>query len=464
MENIEQMAATIHRHRDEDHEKIRAMLAGLRVPDVVEVLNAVPSLEESAEVLMLMPLERAIDVCDQRTLHRRGALLEQLPPETAAKVLDAMVSDERTAAVREMCDHDRRLLLPLLSDSARKEVEQQLKYPPHTAGELMATEFVHLLPTMSVGQALETIRQVARDRESIYACYVVEQGTNRLLGAVSLRDLVMADAAQPVSQVMRSNPVTVGALEPRKNAVHKISKYNLLAVPVVEQDGRVVGFVTVDDAIDTLVEEQTNTVLRMGAVEAGALDEPYMASPWRLLVKKRATWLVLLFLGEMLTATAMGHFEDEIARAVVLALFVPLIISSGGNSGSQATSLLIRALALGEVRLKQWLQVLRRELVSGFSLGCILGLVGVARICVWQWLGWYDYGPYWVRVALTVGFSLVGIVLWGSIAGAMLPFVLKRIGLDPATSSAPFVATLVDVTGLVIYFTVAKVMLHGALL
>jgi magnesium transporter len=464
MEDIEQMAAKIHRHRDEDHETIRAMLAALRVPDVVEVLNAVPSLEEAAEVLTLMPLERAVDLCDQPTLHRRGALLEQLPSDLAAKVLNAMASDERTAAVREMCDHGRRLMLPMLSDSARKEVEQQLKYPPHTAGELMATEFVRLLPTMTVDQALETIREVARDRESIYACYVVEPGTDRLLGAVSLRDMVMADPAQLVSQVMRSNPVTVGVLEPRKNAVHKISKYNLLAVPVIEHDGRVVGFVTVDDAIDTLIEEQTDTVLRMGAVEAGALDEPYMASRWQTLVKKRATWLVLLFLGEMLTATAMGHFEEEIAHAVVLALFVPLIISSGGNSGSQATSLLIRALALGEVRLKQWLQVLRRELVSGLALGLILGAVGVVRICLWQWLGWFNYGQYWVRVALTVGLSLVGIVLWGSIAGAMLPFVLKRIGLDPATSSAPFVATLVDVTGLIIYFSVAKVMLHGALL
>ena len=341
MEDIEQMAATIHRHRDEDHEKIRTMIAALRVPDAVDVLNAVPSLEEAAEVLTLIPLSSAIAICDQPTLHRRGALLEQLPPELAAQVLSGMASDERTAAVRDMCDHGRRLLLPVVSESARQEVEQQLRYPPHTAGELMTTEFVRLEPMMTVHQALERIRTVAHDRESIYACYVVEPSTDRLLGAVSLRDLVMAEANQPVSAVMRSNPVTVSVLEPRKNAVQKISKYNLLAVPVIAQDGRLVGFVTVDDALDALVEEQTATVLRMGAVEAGALDEPYLASPWQLLVKKRATWLVLLFLGEMLTATAMGHFEDEIAHAVVLALFVPLIISSGGNSGSQATSLLI---------------------------------------------------------------------------------------------------------------------------
>jgi len=260
------MAATIHRHRDADHAKIRTMIAALRVPDAVDVLNAVPSLEEAAEVLTLIPLASAIAICDQPTLHRRGALLEQLPPELAAQILSGMASDERTAAVREMCDHGRRLLLPVLSESARQEVEQQLKYPPHTAGELMTTEFVRLEPTMMVHQALEQIRTVARDRESIYACYVVELGTDRLLGAVSLRDLVMAESNQPVSAVMRSNPVTVGVLEPRKNAVQKISKYNLLAVPVIAVDGRLVGFVTVDDALDALVEEQTNTMLRMGAV------------------------------------------------------------------------------------------------------------------------------------------------------------------------------------------------------
>ncbi len=464
MENIEQMAATIHRHRDEDHETIRAMLAALRVPDAVEVLNAVPSLEEAAEVLTLIPLQRAIEVCNQPTLYRRGALLEQLPPELAAKILEGMASDERTAAVREMCDHGRRLLLPLLNSSARQEVEDQLKYPPHTAGEMMTTEFVRLVPTMTVSQALERIREVARHRESIYACYVVESRTDRLLGAVSLRDLVVAEPALPVFEVMRSNPVTVGALEPRKDAVQKISKYNLLAVPVVEQDGRVVGFVTVDDAIDSLVEEQTDTVLRMGAVEAGALDEPYMASPWQLLVKKRASWLVLLFLGEMLTATAMGHFEDEIAQRRRPRPFCSADYLQRRKFRFASDVTVDSALALGEVRLKQWLPVLRRELVSGLSLGLILGSVGVVRICLWQWLGWYDYGPYWVRVAATVGLSLVGIVLWGSIAGAMLPFVLKRIGLDPATSSAPFVATLVDVTGLIIYFSVAKVILHGALL
>ena len=279
-----------------------------------------------------------------------------------------------------------------------------------------------------------------------------------------MRDLTMADGDQKVSEIMRTQPETVRLEESQKDVALKISKFNLLAVPVIGANDRVVGFVTVDDIIDVMVEEQTNTVLRMGAVEPGALDDPYMKTPWQTLVLKRANWLVILFLGEMLTATAMGHFEDQIAKAVVLALFVPLIISSGGNSGSQATSLIIRALALGEVLLKDWWKVLRRELVSGLSLGLILGAIGVVRICLWEWLGWQEYGVHWFLIASTVGLSLVGIVLWGSLSGAMLPFILKRLGLDPATSSAPFVATLVDVTGLIIYFSVAQVILHGTLL
>jgi magnesium transporter len=361
-----------------------------------------------------------------------------------------------------MSAHERTRLLPRLGDEVRAEVERLLRYPDRTAGGIMTTEFVRLEPGMTVAQALERIRAEARDRDTIYACYILD-AAGKLLGAVSLRDLIMAGPSQTVGAVMRGHPVSVGALEDRVEAARKISKYNLLAVPVVEADGRVVGFVTVDDVIDVMVEEQTEDVLRMGAVEPGALDEPYLTAPLPRLVRRRAGWLVILFLGEMLTATAMGFFEKEIEKAVVLALFVPLIISSGGNSGSQATSLVIRALALQEVRLRDWWRVLRRELSSGVALGAILGSIGFLRITVWSLFG-AVYGPHWPLVALTVGLSLVGIVLWGTAAGSMLPFILKRLGLDPATSSAPFVATLVDVTGLVIYFTVAMLILRGTLL
>jgi magnesium transporter len=464
MDDLEKIAKSIHLHRDEDHEAIRSRLQGLRPADAAEVLNLVPSLGEAAEMLGLVSPDTAIAVLEQPTLERREKLVSQLPSERAAQLLEGMAADQRTAIMRNLSEHCRRLLLPMLSGKARMEVERQLQYREGTAGELMTTEFVRLDPSMQVAQALDHIRQVAKSRETIYACYVVEPGSSRLQGVVSLRDLVMAKPNRPITEVMRPHPVTATVDEPQKDLSRKFSKYNLLAVPVLETDGRLVGFVTVDDIIDAIVDIQTDTVLRMGGVEAGALDDPYLATPWPTLVKKRATWLVILFLGEMLTATAMGHFEGEIAKAVVLALFVPLIISSGGNSGSQATSLLIRALALGEVRLGQWLRVFARELVSGFSLGVILGAIGMLRITVWQGLGWSNYGEHWFLVALTVGLSLVGIVLWGSISGAMLPFILKRVGLDPATSSAPFVATLVDVTGLIIYFTVAQIVLHGTLL
>jgi len=275
--------------------------------------------------------------------------------------------------------------------------------------------------------------------------------------------LVMADPAALVTGVMRRKPVCVSAHDPQRVVAQKISKYNLLAVPVLERDGGVVGFATVDDVIDVMVEEETASALRAGAVEPGALDQPYMATGFVEMVKKRATWLVILFLGEMLTATAMGHFEDEISKAVVLALFVPLIISSGGNSGSQASTIIIRAMALGEFQLRDWWKVARREILSGIALGAILGAIGFLRIALWSAFSGI-YGPHWILVGVTVALALIGVVSWGTISGSMLPLILRRFGADPATSSAPFVATLVDVTGLVIYFTVALVVLHGTVL
>jgi magnesium transporter len=292
----------------------------------------------------------------------------------------------------------------------------------------------------------------------------MEPTTGRLLGSVSLRDLVVAELDQPVEKVMRRKPVTVSALDDQEVVAAKIAKYNLLAVPVLEKDGSVVGFVTVDDVVDVMIEEGTEDALKMGAVEPGAMDEPYTATPFWRLVRKRAGWLLVLFLSEMLTATAMGRFEEEIARAVVLALFVPLIISSGGNSGSQAASLIIRALAVGELRLRDWWRVMRREVFSGVVLGGILGFVGFVRITAWSLVSPDAYGPHWPLVAVTVWVSLVGVVLWGTLAGSMLPLLLKRAGMDPAVSSAPFVATLVDVTGIVIYFEVAARILRGTLL
>jgi magnesium transporter len=405
--DLKKLLERIHTRLDESSVGISQLIGDLGPADLAEVINEL-TLVEAATVVSMLPVNRAVDLLDNPFMRRRAAILEHLELDRVA-------------------------------------------------------EFVRLQPAMNVGEALKHIRSVASEKESIYACYVMEPRSGHLLGAVSLRDLVMADLATPVTQVMRQKPVTVNALDDQEDVAKKIAKYNLLAVPVLEKDGDVVGFVTVDDVIDVMTEEGTEDILRLGAIEPGALDKPYMQMSLPVMIRKRAGWLVILFLGEMLTATAMGFFEKEIARAVVLALFVPLIISSGGNSGSQASTLVIRALALGEVTLSDWWRVMRREVFSGLGLGLILGTIGFLRITVWSFFS-NLYGPHWPLVALTVGIALIGIVLWGTLAGSMLPFVLRRLGFDPATSSAPFVATLVDVTGLIIYFTVAVMILRGTLL
>ncbi len=458
----EQLAEALRASLDQEPPNFPPDLFELRDADIVEVLNHL-TVPEAAHALGHLPLPLAIRLCDVPDLRRRPTILEQLEPVQAAAILEGLSSDDRAFVLRAMTPHGQHRMLPTLSAPVRAEVTLLLKYPPNTAGGIMTTEFVTLDPGMTVQQALQHIRTVAAEKETIYACYVLEPGTDKLLGAVSLRDLMMADAATLLPAVMRKKPISVTVRDPHDVIAKKISKYNLLAVPVLEEDARVVGFVTVDDVIDLMVEDETESALRMGAVEPGALDLPYMQTPFLEMVKKRATWLVVLFLGEMLTATAMGHFEDEIAKAVVLALFVPLIISSGGNSGSQASTLIIRAMALGEFHLADWWQIARREIFSGLALGTILGAIGFLRIALWSAFS-NIYGPHWMLVALTVSLSLVGVVTWGTISGSMLPLILRRLGADPATSSAPFVATLVDVTGLIIYFTVAFVVMHGTIL
>ncbi|HEY6547649.1 MAG TPA: magnesium transporter [Vicinamibacteria bacterium] len=447
---------------DESFVGIGEAVADLPAADLAELVNEL-TLQEAAAVLTMLPLSRAVEVLDQPTLRRRGAIVDKLDPKRSAQILEGLSSDQRVEIFRLMHEISRRRCLPELPPETRAELERLLRYPERTAGALMTTEFVRLDPAMKVGEALRHVRAVARDKESIYACYVMEPATGRLLGAISLRNLVMAELEQPVTEVMRRRPITVSALDHQEAVAARIAKYNLLAVPVLEQDGQVVGFVTVDDVIDVLIEEGTEDALKMGAVAPGELDEPYIATPFWRLIRKRAGWLLVLFLSEMLTATAMGRFEEEIARAVVLALFVPLIISSGGNSGSQAASLIIRALAVGELGVSDWWRVMRREVLAGLVLGGTLGFVGFLRISLWSLVS-PVYGPHWPLVALTVWLSLLGVVLWGTLSGSLLPLALKRLGMDPAVSSAPFVATLVDVTGIVIYFEVAARVLRGTLL
>jgi len=459
---LDQLVDEVRDRLDSPSGALPEALLGLREADIADVANNL-LLVEAAEVIKRLPLPLAIRLCDQPTLRRRSAIFEEFDPAFAARILEDLSADERASIIRGISPFEQHRILPKVSADVQREIKQLLQYPPRTAGGIMTTEFVSLKPTLTVREALEVVKGYAGEKESIYACYVLEDGSGRLLGAVYLRDLVIADPARTVDAVMRRKCVSVRAHEAQEEVANKISKYNLLAIPVLEVDGRVVGFVTVDDVIDVLVEEETERALRMGAIEPGALDQPYIATSFATMVRKRASWLVILFLGEMLTATAMGYFEDEISKAVVLALFLPLIISSGGNSGSQATTLVIRAMALGEFTLSDWWKIAWRELLTGLALGAILGVIGFARIAAFTPFT-HLYGPHWALVGLTVGLSLVGVVMWGTISGSMLPFILRRLGADPAASSAPFVATLVDVTGLVIYFSVALIVLRGTVL
>jgi magnesium transporter len=443
-----------------DPVELAQTVVSVRTADVAELLAELEP-HAAARVVAALPLELSVQIFDHPELEDRLEIFRCLPAAVRAPLLDAMSSDEQATLLREMEPEEREQLLPLLARETRAALALILGYPPETAGGIMTTEFVVVPGHWTVEETLRHITQVGRTKETVYAIYIVD-ASDRLEHVVSLRDLLSAERRRAIRDVGdRRAPVTVEPLADREVVARIIGKYNLLAVPVVSEGGRLLGIVTVDDVIDALVEEETEDVQKLGGMEA--LDEPYLDVSLPSMLRKRAGWLMALFLGEMLTATAMGHYEEEIAQAVVLALFVPLIISSGGNSGSQATTLVIRAMALGEVRLRDWWRVARREVIMGLSLGIILGGIGLLRILTWEVLG-YSYGEHYMLVAFTVALSLVGVVLWGSLAGSMLPFLLRRIGFDPASASAPFVATLVDVTGLVIYFTTASFILKGTLL
>lgn len=432
-----------------------------RIPDIVDVLNARDE-DEKIQIIGALPDEQAIAVFDQPGLDGPGELIARLPRPKAARILTGMSADRAAEVFRQLHEPVRGALFKLVEPEAKAALNRVLRYPLHSAGSIMTTEFVSVPANWTVAETLDHVRRVERSRETVYAIYILDPDLHTLVQAVTLRRLIAAEpSATVLSAAAETHPITVSPLTDREEAARLISKYDLLAVPVVE-DGQIIGIVTVDDVIDAILEESAEDVQKFGGMEA--IDEPYMQIGFTRMIRKRAGWLCALFLSEMLTASAMQHFSDELQRAIVLTLFIPLIMSSGGNSGSQATSLLIRALALQEVRLRDWWRVALREIPTGVVLGAILGVVGIVRIVAWQKLGIYDYGPHWLLVAITIGAALVGIVLFGSLSGSMLPFILKRFGFDPASASAPFVATLVDVTGLVIYFSVALLILRGTLL
>ncbi|MFT3773929.1 MAG: magnesium transporter [Minicystis sp.] len=430
------------------HDELRDDWFTLSPDERVDAFRALDR-EEAEDLFLELPTRDQAELVLTLSPRERRLWVRLLPPDDVADLL------------LEIPPEDRNDVLALLDETTRREVNALLAYAEDEAGGLMSPWFARVRPDATVDEAISYLKRQARFHvETIYYAYVLD-AEQRLLGVVSLRQLITTPGDARVSDVMKTDIVTVREDEDQEAVAKLLLDQGLMAIPVIDAEERMKGIVTAEDIVDVVEEEATEDIQKLGGMEA--LDTPYMSTPFSHMIKKRAGWLTALFVGEMLTATAMGHYEGEIARAVVLALFVPLIISSGGNSGSQATTLVIRALALGEVRVRDWWRVIRRELAAGLALGAILGTIGIARILIWQSV-FGTYGEHATLVALTVGLSLIGVVTWGTMMGSLLPFILRGLGFDPASASAPFVATLVDVSGLVIYFTVAGVVLHGKLL
>jgi magnesium transporter len=428
---------------------IGEQVADLEAADLVELFNQL-KVVDAAIVMMTLPVARCVELFDQPQMTRRGPILEKLLPDRAAQILEGLSADERTDIVQQMGQHERRRILAKVGADVKAELDHLLQYGERTAGGIMTTEFVRLDPAMSVGEALRHIRSVARDKESIYACYVIEPESGRLLGSITLRDLVMAEIAQPVSAVMRRKPITVEAGEDQESVAQKIAKYNLLAVPVLERDGSVAGFVTVDDVIDVMIEEQTEDILRMAAVEPGALDRPYFDNPLFRVVRNRIGWLLFLFVAGTLTSKVLHSFEDVLATVVALNFFVPLLIGTGGNAGAQTVMTVIRSLSLGEIGVKHAWRVAAREASTGLLIGLLIGIIAFTQ-------------AFWVtqdfKLALTIAVTVCAICIWATTVGAIVPIAAHRFGVDPAVLSAPLITTLVDATGLLIYLTIAKLIL-----
>jgi len=428
--------------------------------DVAEVILDMPD-DEQVIIFRVLPHDLAADVFEYLGIEEQHNLLHALAHEQVAAILNEMAPDDRTALLEELPSAAARQLIRLLTPEERRVATALLGYPEDSVGRLMTPDFIAVKEDWIVQEVLDYIRAYGQDSETLNVIYVVDDH-GKLIDDIRMREFLLRPLDSHVRDLMEKTFVALNVTDSQQDALNVFRKYDRTVLPVIDSTGVLLGIVTVDDMLDVAEKEATEDIQKLGGMEA--LDEPYTTIPFLRMLKKRATWLILLFLGEMLTATAMQGYNREIEKAAILAMFLPLIISSGGNSGSQATTLVIRAMALGELRLVDWIRVVRKELLSGLSLGLILGTIGFFRISLWQYLHIFDYGTYHWLVATTVGVALVGVVLWGTLSGAMLPFLLRRCGLDPAASSAPFVATLVDVTGLVIYFNVALFVLRGTLL
>jgi magnesium transporter len=430
---------------------------------LAEFYDAWPVLSTTERVEGFELLQR--DDAEEFFLHLssrdKAQLILALPTGERRLWMRLLAPDDAADVIQEAPAEEREGLLSLLDEFTSREVKGLLDYAEDEAGGLMNPRYARLRPDMTVDEAISYLRRDARVRtQTVYYAFVVDS-EEHLLGVVSFRELLTVPGKKLVREVMRTDLITAPEDLDQEALSRLFMRHNLLMIPIVDAEGRIKGIVSVDDIVDVVQEEATEDIQKIGGVEA--LEGPYLEVRLAHMIRKRAGWLAALFVGEMLTATAMGQFEAQIASAVVLALFVPLIISSGGNSGSQASTLVVRAMALGEVKIRDWWRVIRREVATGLALGAILAVIGLSRILLWQAL-FHTYGEHYFLIALTVALSLVGVVLWGTLAGSVLPFVLRALGFDPASASAPFVATVVDVTGIVIYFTVAAVILRGTLL
>lgn len=456
------------------YSELRSILHELPPADVADILSELTP-EQAALGFRFLPRDDAGMVFSYFSPEFQEELLAKLGAEASVKVVEAMSPDDRVRLLDELPPEIAQRLIASFSPENRRETQAILGYPVRSVGRLMTPDYVAIRPEWTAAKSLEHVRKVGRDAETINVLYVVDD-QGKLVDDLRLRLVLLAPPEATIESLMNESFVHLTADQPQEMAVQLMSRYDRLALPVVDSRGVLVGIVTADDVADVAEQVATEQMQRMGGVQA--LEEPYIDVTIFELARKRFTWLALLFVGGMGTQFAMESFEGEIAKAAVLSTFVPMIISSGGNSGSQATALVIRALTVGEITLKDWTRVLRRELLTGLILGVALGVIGLLRVNLWGWMGWFSkqgadglvtpesqqVQDHYPIMAVSIGSAVIGVVLWGTITGAMLPFILKRIGLDPATSSAPFVATLVDVVGVVIYFGACVLLLRGALL
>jgi magnesium transporter len=443
----------------EDQPLLKEFLDEQNISDVVELVNDFP--QHEATIIDNMTVHRAVSVFKILDINQQKDIVKELPARKTAKILNELPPDDRTDFLEELPKAAIRDLIKLLNPEERKITLSLLGYPEDSVGRLMTPDYVYVYPKYTVAQVLENIRRYGKNSETIDVIYIIDE-MGGLVDDIRIRDLLLAKPDDIIADIIDGRFVALNVYDDQEHASQVFKMNNRTAIPVVDDNNVLLGIVTIDDILWVTNEEFSEDMQKMGGTEA--LNEPYLDISMKKLFQKRITWLVILFFGEMFTATAMGYFEGEMQRAIVLTLFIPLILSSGGNSGSQASTLIIQAMSVGEITIADWWKILKRELISGLFLGGVLGIIGFFRIMIWHYIkpGYYGVHPF--LVAFTIGFTLLGVVIWGTITGSMLPILLKKLGADPAASSAPFVATLVDVTALIIYFSVALLILSGTLL